>query len=57
MWISCLHRVKYITDSQERNKVDKNDVEEIHSLFYHTKSSSALLHEQEAKNFLNVTFS
>ena len=35
---------KILADSQGRSKVSKSDVEEIHSLFYDTKSWSKLLH-------------
>ena len=40
---------KILADSQGRSKVNKSDVEEIHSLFYDAKSSAKLLHEQSAK--------
>ena len=47
--VQLLTPCKILADSQGRSKVAKNDVEEIHSLFYDAKSSAKLLHEQAAK--------
>ena len=47
--VQLLTPSKILADSQGRSKVNKGDVEEIHSLFYDAKSSAKLLHEQAAK--------
>ena len=47
--VQLLTPSKILADSQGRTKVDKSDVEEIHSLFYDAKSSAKLLHEQASK--------
>ena len=47
--VQLLTPCKILADSQGRSKVNKGDVEEIHSLFYDAKSSAKLLHEQSAK--------
>ena len=44
-----IKRQKLTISFEGRTKVNKSDVEEIHSLFYDAKSSAKLLHEQASK--------